>query len=64
MGGSVILTHSAAKSVREGARVRFAVDRVSRLGGGMLRAREDMRRKGRRKGEDERTLERRMAMVQ
>lgn len=63
MGGSVILTHSAASSVREGARVRFAVERVIRLVGGMLRAREEMRRKGRR-GEDKRAVERRMAMVQ
>ena len=63
MGGSVILMHSAASSVREGGSVRFAVERVIRLGGGTLRAREEMRRK-RREGEDKRAVERRMAMVQ
>ena len=63
MGGSVILTHSASSSVRKGASVRFAVERVIRFVGGMLRAREEMRRKGR-KGENKRAVERRMAMVQ
>ena len=62
MGGSVILTHSAASSVREGASVRFVVERVIRFVEGMLRAREEMRRKGR-KDEDKRAVERRMAMV-
>ena len=63
MGGSVILTHLASLSVRKGAGVRFVVERLIRLVGGMLRAREEMRRKAR-KGEDKRAVERRMAMVQ
>ena len=58
MGGSVILTHSAAAWVR----VRFEVERVIKLGGWTLRANVEMRRKGR-KGEDKRAVERRMAMV-
>ena len=57
MGGSVILMHSALSSVREGARVRFAVERVIRLAGGILRARREMRRNA----EDKRAAERRMA---
>ena len=60
MGGSVILMHSALSSVREGARVRFVVERLIRLVGGILRAREEMR-KGR-NGEATRAAERRMAI--